>query len=370
MASAVATEHGRSLMEQPGIEKGSDMSDAVSPTLYVIQSKISNSDWVLTAKPDDSHVHLDHNAVDPRQLWVREDDAARGGFFLRNPFLDRCLRAGSSQGGQVTLAPKSMADAEFIWRKEQGDNWGCLNKLSDWEQKLNVAGNGPYNESTAIIQYGYDRGSDHELWKLVQYDPNFGPTAISYDTGRQQLVLGEPITADVTNLDNRSSTAQLNATVTLHTTAQKTETHSVSDTTQNTLAVALTFGAKFSIEKVFEVSESGTVTETQSTSRTVGSQSSVSTTIDISASANIVVAPGKNYNVSLMARRCTLTIPYTATVTRRAVNGKPGASYTISGTYRYENAYRYDVVVMDAGNGTSVPHAVSAPTIRQTIRGT
>jgi hypothetical protein len=71
----------RSLAEQPGIEKGSDMSDAVSPALYVIQSKIGNSDWVLTVTNDNGYVHLDHNAVDQRQLWVREDDAARGGFF-------------------------------------------------------------------------------------------------------------------------------------------------------------------------------------------------------------------------------------------------------------------------------------------------
>jgi hypothetical protein len=95
---------------------------------------------------------LNHNTVDQRQLWVREDDKGRGGFFLRNPFLDLCLRAGSSQGGNVTMAKKSMDDPEFIWVKERGDDWGCLHKISDSEQKLNVGGNGPYNENTPIIQ--------------------------------------------------------------------------------------------------------------------------------------------------------------------------------------------------------------------------
>ena len=347
------------------------MSDAISPTLYVIQSKINSSDWVLTVKGDSNYsLHLNHNTVDPRQLWVREEDAARGGFFLRNPFLDRCLRAGSSQGGTITMASKSMGDAELIWRKEQGDDWGCLNKLSDWEQKMNVAGNGPYDENTPIIQYEYDRGSDHELWKLVKYDPNFGPAVIIYEEGGQHLTLGDPITADVTNLDNRSSTARLNSTVTLRTTTQKTETHSVSDTTQNTLSLTQTFGAKFAIDKVFEVSESGSVTATQSTTRVIGDQSSVSDTIDISASANVMVEPGKNYNVSLMARHCTLTMPFTATITRRAIDGKPGASYTISGIYRFENAYRYDIVVADADNGAKVSQAVSSPTIQKKMRGT
>jgi hypothetical protein len=57
------------------------------------------------------------------------------------------------------MAKKSMDDPEFIWHHEQGDdNWGCLNKHSDSEQKLNVRGDGPYDENTPIIQYGYDKG--------------------------------------------------------------------------------------------------------------------------------------------------------------------------------------------------------------------
>ena len=142
------------------------MSDthAGENNLYVIQSKIGGSDWVLTVKGGSNYsLRLNHNTVDQRQLWVRQDDKGRGGFFLRNPFLDLCLRAGSSQGGNVTMAKKSMDDPEFIWHHEQGDdNWGCLNKHSDSEQKLNVRGDGPYNENTPIIQYEYDKGTAHD----------------------------------------------------------------------------------------------------------------------------------------------------------------------------------------------------------------
>jgi hypothetical protein len=337
------------------------MSGTTSPPLYIVQSKIVGTDWVLTVKSAAApyYLRLNHNSADESQLWLREDDTVRGGFFLRNPFLDLCLRAGSSQGGNVTMATKTMADPELIWRKEQGENWGCLNKLSDWEQKLNVSGDGPYNDQTPIIQYSYDHGSDHELWKLVQYDPNFGPTNVVYNEGAKTLVLGDPVAAAVSNVDNRSSTAALNTTVTLKTTVQKTATHSVSDQSQDTLTTSMKFGAKFSVEKIFEVSEEGSVTETHMTGRTINDQTSSSESIEVTVSANVLVAPGKGYDVALMARHCTLTIPYTATITRRTVAGAAGVSYQISGVYRYENAYRFDIQVTDPATRTQVPNAVS-----------
>jgi hypothetical protein len=349
------------------------MSDthAGENNLYVIQSKIGGSDWVLTVKGDSNYsLRLNHNTVDQRQLWVREDDKGRGGFFLRNPFLDLCLRAGSSQGGNVTMAKKSMDDPEFIWVKERGDDWGCLHKISDSEQKLNVGGNGPYNENTPIIQYEYDKGSDHELWKLVQYDPEFGPTDITYDLTHRTVTLGDPIAAATTSVANRTSAGKTTESATLRVSAQSTITHSVSDTSQDTKGVAETFGGKFSVEKVFEVSASATVTETHSTGHTIGDTFSVGETIDVSASVNVTVEPGKSYDVLLMARHTIMTMPYSATITRKAADGTPGTAYTIHGTYQYKNAYRYDIAVTNVADGTPVTGAVSDLVIQQAPRRT
>jgi hypothetical protein len=338
-----------------------------TPPLFLIQSKVDQSDWVLTVKGSGSsrYVRLNHNSADESQLWLREEDAARGGFFLRNPFLDLCLRAGSSQGGGVTMAAKTMSDAELIWRKEGDADWGCLNKLSDWEQKLNIAGDGPYDDNSSIVQYEYDRGSDHEMWKLVQYEPNFGSTDVVYNEQSKAVVLGDPISAAVTNIENSSTTASVTTSVTLRTSVQKTMTHSVSDQTQHALTVAQKFGGKFSIDKVFEVSEEGSVTATRTTSRTVGDQTSNAETIDVSVSANVVVPAGKSYDVTLMVRHCTLTVPYTATITRRTVSGGAGTSYQINGTYQYTSAYRYDLKVTDKATQATVTNAVSQVAVQQ-----
>ena len=58
------------------------MSDthAGENNLYVIQSKIGGSDWVITVKGDSNYnLRLNHNTVDQRQLWVREDDKSLSG---------------------------------------------------------------------------------------------------------------------------------------------------------------------------------------------------------------------------------------------------------------------------------------------------
>jgi hypothetical protein len=332
-------------------------------TLYVIQSKIRNSDWGAT-EPLYQTVRLAHNTVDERQLWHREANAR--GFILSNPFLKRCLRAGQSQGGIVTLAGYDNADQEFIWEKERGEDWGCLHKISDSEQKLNVAGDGPYNENTPIIQYEYDHGSDHELWKLVKYDPQFGPTDVTYDMDHRTLTLGDPVAAASTKVTNATSAGKVTETATLSTSSQKSVTHSVSESTQDIAAVAVSLGAKISFEKEFEVSTTEQITTTHSTGTTKGDAFSTTKGITVTASVNVTVEPGKTYDVWLMARKCILTMPYTATITRKDAVGKRGKSYTINGTYKHENAYRYDILVTDVADGKPVANAVSSPPIIET----
>ena len=338
------------------------MSATTLPKLYLIQSKIDDSDWVVTVKTDangNPFPRINRYYYDVMQYWAKEDVAdARGGFRLKNPFDNLYLLAGSSQGGHVEMRALDTHNDEMIWRKENDDDWGCLNKHTDWEQKMQLSGDGPYNEDTAIIQYEYDRGSAHELWKLVEYTPDFGPTDVVYNEQAKTLILGDPIAAVVVPVTNQSTSAAFGTTLTLQTTHQKTMSHAVTDQTQRTLTTVSTFGAKFSVEKVFEVSEQGSVTASKTTSRTINDQSGTSDTITVTAAVTVSVPPGKSYQVSLMARHCSLTVPYTATITR-STPGRAGVPYQISGVYRFESAYRYDILVADAAAGTPVANAVT-----------
>ena len=332
------------------------------PQLYVVQSKIGNSDWVLTIKNSapnitgwthqSSGLHIDHNSYSDAQLWMKEDDP-RGGFFLRAPTIESssyptgiCMRAGGSQGnGGPSLVPKTMADPELIWRKEQGDDWGCLNKLPDWEQKLQLKGDGPYNDSSELCNYEYDHGSDHELWKLVPYVPQY--SAANFVYGEGQLSKGDPITATSQVFVNHSATATADFTATLSTSQTKSHTHSVSTSSTNTLTLTQAIGAKFSIDKVLEVNETSTASRALSQSTAVGDQDTVTDTVTASTSVKVTVPPSKSYEVALLANRCTLVAPYTATLTRMKPDGSSGATYTINGQYTYSGAYRYEVAIYD-----------------------
>jgi hypothetical protein len=337
------------------------MPGTATPQLYLVQSKISDSDWVLTITHDggaivdwahdDCAVHLGHNTYSDAQLWMREDDA-RGGFFLRAPTIESTaypggivLRAGGSQGGGVALIkPKDLSDAEQIWRKEDGD-WCCLNKLADWEQKLQVLGDGPYNEGAWLGNYEYDGGSDHELWKLVPYTPDYATATITY--GAVTLSKGDPITATSQTFANHSATVASDFTASLSASQSTTHTHSVSNSSSKTLTLTQSIGAKFAIDKVFEVSETSTASASRTTAITIGDQDSVSESVTATSSVKVTVPAGKRYEVALMANRCTVTAPYTAVLARKKPDGTAATSYTITGSYVYDGAYRYEVAVYE-----------------------
>lgn len=360
------------------------MPGTATPQLYLVQSRIDNSDWVLTITHDggaivdwahdDCAVHLGRNAYSDAQLWMKEDDA-RGGFFLRAPTIEATaypggivLRAGGSQGGGVALIkPKDLGDAEQIWRKEDGD-WSCLNKLADWEQKLQVLGNGPYNEGAFLGNYEYDGGSDHEMWKLVPYTPDYATATITYGAG--VLSKGDPITAASQKFSNHSATVASDFTATLSATRSTTHTHSVSDSSSKTFSLTQSIGAKFAIDKVFEVNETSTASASRTTSITIGDQDSVSESVTASSSVKVTVPAGKRYEVALVANKCTITAPYTAVLARKKPDGTAATAYTITGNYVYDGAYLYEVAVYelnadgsrraDVTNTTEVTDAATA----------
>jgi hypothetical protein len=355
-----------------------------APQLYVVQSKIDNIDWVLTVKNGGSTntaewthercgLHLDHNAYSDAQLWMKEDDA-RGGFFLRAPTIETtsypagiCLRAGGSQGnGGPILVPKTLADPELVWRKEDGDGWGCLNKLSDWEQKLQAKGDGPYDQNSELCNYEYDDGSDHELWKIVPYTPQYSAAQITY--GEAQLSKGDPITATSQIFQNHSATTAADFTATLSTSQTKSHTHSVSEGSSKTLSITQAIGAKFTIEKVFEVNETTTFSQATTRSTTIGEQDTISDSVTATSSVKVTVPPSKRYEVALLAHRCTLRAPYTATLTRKKPDGSAGATYTISGEYVYSGAYRYEVAVYDLdANGNRVGNVTQSAAVASPV---
>lgn len=333
--------------------------------LYVIQSKIGNSNWALAVrnntypdadimdwKHEDCSVHLARLTNSDAQLWIKEEDD-RGGFLLRAAFLD-CqaypqgiyLRAGGSQAsGPVTLVPNDGTDPEFIWNKEGGDGWGCLNKLPDSEQKLQVQGDGPYDESSKICNYEYDRGSDHELWKLIPRISDYTDTVVEY--GKTTISPGAPFTAASGVIENTTG-ATTDVGTSLSTTRTTSYSHSVSHESSTTYSVTQSLGVTFKIKKVMEIEEQTSFTWATTNSTITGDEESVSESTTVTTDVTLSdVKAGKRYEVVIQANKATLTAPYTATLHHKRADGSVGQPFTISGVYTYDGAYQYKTIVFE-----------------------
>jgi len=130
----------------------------------------TNSDFVLTATTE-GRVRIAPRAarVDSRQLWCPVEDG-RGGYLIYNQGSQSFLRRNAPQGGEVELAGLDFADTRLLWHNDSfGDGTWCgITMFGDHEQKLTLAGNGPYDESTPIILWEYSGGAAKESWQWVK----------------------------------------------------------------------------------------------------------------------------------------------------------------------------------------------------------
>jgi len=130
----------------------------------------THGDFVLTATTEGrARIAPRAARVDPRQLWCRVQDG-RGGYLMYNLGSQSFLRRSAPQGGEVELAGLDFADTRLLWHNDAfGDGTWCgLTIFGDNEQKLTLAGNGPYNETTPLIVWEYGGGAEKESWQWVK----------------------------------------------------------------------------------------------------------------------------------------------------------------------------------------------------------
>jgi hypothetical protein len=103
------------------------------------------------------------------QQWEKRPDAAKGAFALvsrERP--NKCLARKDARNGSalilvdVSEIPKNNY---CLWR-EEGDLRGFhpINSYSDWEQKINIPGNGPYRDGQALCTWEWSGGANNEMW--------------------------------------------------------------------------------------------------------------------------------------------------------------------------------------------------------------
>jgi len=330
------------------------------PVAFYIQSEVGNSDWVLSRNPD-NQVRLAHKTGAIGQLWMREDDP-RGGFFLVNAENGQVLNQTRPQGGEVTLEPKRLGNAAMLWSVEPyRGQWSGINAFNDWEQKLNLAGNGPYDESTRVILWEYSNKAPNECWQLIPDTGLIAVESITYDMSQARVSRVEPALCEATSIDNRRGEVTLETSVKLARSVTSSRQFSSSTATSETVRIAEKVGVKLVVEKIVEFSGEMAVERTTGKTTTFGEQSTQTTTVSDEVTVAVKVPPHVRYEYMVRISYGKVSVPYSAQVSRVLPDNTKAYS-DISGVYTNVSSTNYDIVAVDVTSGVARPaETLAAP---------
>ena len=335
------------------------VQDDPKPMVFYIQSEVHNADWVLSRNAQ-GKVRLAHKDGSIGQLWMREDDP-RGGFFLVNAENGEVMCQTHLQGGEITLKARNLSDSAMLWRLENWRGpWKGLNSLRDLEQKLNLAGNGPYNENTVPILWEYSYQSPNECWQLIPDTGLITLESITYDLKQAQVGRVQPFVCQSTSVDARQSGIPINTTVELVRSVSVTRQFSYSDSVSKSLKIAEKLGVKIKIKEIVEVSPEVSSEQSIATTTTYLEQTSQGTTASDRISMQVTVPARKRYEFMVRVAYGKVSVPFTATIARVLPTGATQRD-TVKGTYTNVNAINYDIVAVDVTSGTAQPAQTLTP---------
>lgn len=127
----------------------------------------------ITANPN-GEVHVNNlNYQDENQMWSKtkvttRTDAQHPIFGLISKGQNKCIvRDTNHQGANLLLKTTDVIQFNELsmWRDEPA--FGGINSYADWEQKINIPGNGPYVDGQRLVTWGYSGGAPNESWFYV-----------------------------------------------------------------------------------------------------------------------------------------------------------------------------------------------------------
>jgi hypothetical protein len=165
---------------------------APAPGTYInIVSKAKDPDGRSLAIADGGYnVIVDAlSETSDSQLWERRA-FPDGSYALVNKASNMCIaRQYPGNGSPLQPMPVSVLPNPLAqWRDDNVSGpYNAINSLQDWEQKINIPGDGPYYEGQPLITYKWSGGADNELWEQVPSKaPVYTLKTIDFDTTKAQ----------------------------------------------------------------------------------------------------------------------------------------------------------------------------------------
>lgn len=333
---------------------------------FYIQSKINMSNWALTVEGGQIRTRPIQGNVN--FLWTARPDP-RGGSVLTNVGSGLVLTAQLQTvtfpatirypWGQLLARGFDPGASLQLFRAEKLDDpWRGINTLLDWEKKVNVYDSDPNN----IIQlYGWCGGAQNEEWLLMEETAQVDTVSIDYHTDLTKIDLTlPPKFGDVSPWDNRQGELPLTGSTTITSTVTNSRqiTNSTSDTTGQ--KYTQTFSMKGGIDKVFEVSASGSFEESSSKTISYSDQTTQTTTETVTKAVNYNVPPGKKYEYRMVIHFGKCDVPYTAHMKfQSSVPRSQPVFFDTEGVFTGVNQTETAVVVTDVTASKAAPTLVA-----------
>lgn len=208
-----------------------------------------------------------HSYQEERQMWEKRPRQANNPavFGLVNKATGTCLaRASADNGAALQLVPvaRIVSDDLAAWQDDTVEGqYNALASLQDWEQKINIFGDGPYVSGSRCISWHWDGGSDNELWRFAVANREITLKRIEFKLDEGNVLKMPPSVFYRTRLVNSTAVEQVQS-FKYATTKTKTETYSASaglelsvgyqvEVAAPIVKTTLTYGAKVSTTITF-----------------------------------------------------------------------------------------------------------------------
>ncbi|MDC3960451.1 RICIN domain-containing protein [Polyangium jinanense] len=246
---------------------------------------------------------------DEKQMWEkrlrRADDTAV--FALVNKARGTCLaRASADNGAALVLVPvgRIPSDDLAVWQHDHVEGqYNALVSVQEWEQKVNIFGDGPYTSGSRTVSWHWDGGSDNELWRFFSSNRQIKLKRIEFMLDASQLVEQPPTVLYNTRIVNNSDQEQ-EQLFEYTTSSTKTETYSAS--------AGLELSAQYEIQVGAPLAVSSKVTLGAKVTTTITFGRSHETSEEIKVSAPVKVPPRSAVQANILVQSSTIDVPFRA----------------------------------------------------------
>jgi len=281
------------------------------------------------------------NYSDQNQMWQRlkipnASDKNHDCFGLINAGRNLCIRRQENhQGTRLELVgmDKCQYDQLAQWRFE---DYGGINSVADWEQKINIPGNGPYTDGQFLVTWEYSHGGSNEIWTIVPANIKEDILKIDFNVNAADLIHLPPVSYTRQSVANNTSVSQ---TQEVDVTYTNSNSYSFTDSTGTKITNSMSVKVK-----VPEIGSEFTASMSIEQSVDYSSTSTKDNSSSMTAKFTPVVPPNSTVECTALVQNGQLTVPYTVTIKRTFPDGTSN-TFTNSGAFTHVNSWNINTTM-------------------------